>query len=310
MKIDDSIIEWLMEGDPAVRWQVQKDLLDEEPAVYRSTQKLVAEEGWGARLVGLQDPSGTWGGGLYGPKWISTTYSLLTLWRLGLPPDTPQARIGCELLLNKGFQPDCGIHFARSKVDHSETCISGMVLSMLSYFRIQDKRIHKLVEHLLGQQMNDDGWNCRSYRGDTHGSFHTTISVLEGLWEFEKAFGMDADIDKARERAHEFLWIHRLFRSHRTGAIFDSKMTRMPFPPRWRYDYLRALDYFQDCNASRDERMGDGIALLKSKRRKDRCWLVNSGMSGRKHFDLEKAGQPSRINTLRALRVLRWWEKS
>ena len=308
MKIDDSILEWLMEGDPVVQWQVQRDLLDEESDVYQSTQRLVAEEGWGARLVGQQDPSGTWGGGLYSPKWISTTYSLMALWRLGLPHDNPQAKIGCELLLNGGFQPDCGIHFARSKVDHSETCISGMVLSLLSYFRIQDARIHKLVKHLLGQQMNDDGWNCRSYRGDTHASFHTTISVLEGLWEYEKVFGDDSDITEARERAHEFLWIHRLYRSHRTGEIFDSKMTKMPFPPRWRYDYLRALDYFQDCNASRDERMGEAIGLLRSKERRDGLWLVNSGMAGKVFFNLEKPGQPSRMNTLRALRILRWWE--
>jgi hypothetical protein len=183
-----------------------------------------------------------------------------------------------------------------------------MVLSLLSYFRIKDARIHKLVKHLLGQQMNDDGWNCRSYRGDTHASFHTTISVLEGLWEYEKAFGDGSDITEAREQAHEFLWIHRLFRSHRTGEIFDSKMTKMPFPPRWRYDYLRALDYFKDCNASRDERMEEAIGLLRSKQRGEGNWLVNSGMAGKIFFNLEKPGQPSRINTLRALRILRWWE--
>jgi len=310
MKIDDLIFEWLMEGDPAVQWQVQKDLMGEESHVYQSTQHLVAEEGWGARLVGMQDPSGTWGGGLYSPKWISTTYSLMTLRRMGLPHGNPQAKIGCELLFNGGFQPDCGIHFARSKVDHSETCISGIVLSILSYFQIQDERVHKLVDHLLGQQMNDDGWNCRSYRGDTHASFHTTISVLEGLWEYEKAFGNDSDINEARERAHEFLWIHQLYRSHRTGEIFDSRMIQMPFPPRWRNDYLRALDYFQDCNASRDDRMKEGIDLLQSKQKEDGCWSVNSGMPGRKFFELEKTGQASRINTLRASRVLRWWEES
>jgi hypothetical protein len=308
MKMKASIIQWLMDGDPAIRWQVQRDLLDNPANIYNTTQQLVAVEGWGSQFLGLQDPGGTWGGGQYGPKWISTTYTLLTLRRLGLHPEVIQAKIGCELLLEGGFQPDGGIHYTRSKFKHSETCITGMVLSILAYFRYPDERIHTLVEHLLGQQMSDGGWNCRSYKGDTHGSFHTTISVLEGLWEYEKTYGGQTAIGNARALAHEFLWIHRLYRSHRTGEVFDPKMIRLPFPPRWRYDYLRSLDYFQDCNAPRDERMAEGIALLRSKCKVDGWWVVNSGMTGLRYFELEKAGRPSRINTLRALRVLRWWE--
>jgi hypothetical protein len=301
------VLQWLMMADPAVRWQVQRDLLDEPEAVYQPTRELVATRGWGARFLGLQDSAGTWGNGLYGPKWISTTYTLLTLRRLGLPPNNPQAGRGCKLLLDGGFQPDGGIHYTTSKIQHSETCITGMVLSLLAYFRYPDERVHTLVEHLLQQQMSDGGWNCRSYRGDTHGSFHTTISVLEGLWEYEKAYGIEPVIDQARALAHAFLWIHRLFRSHRTGEIFDPKMLRLPFPPRWRYDYLRALDYFQDCEAERDARMLEAVELLISKRKTDGCWVINSGMTGRKFFELEKAGKPSQVNTLRALRVLRWW---
>jgi hypothetical protein len=306
--MDENLIQWLMEGDPAVRWQVERDLLDADPGSYELTRQLVTTEGWGARLLGYQDPAGTWSGGLYGPKWISTTYTLLTLRRFGLRSDNPQAQKGCELLLNGGFMPDGGIHYTRNpKIRHSETCITGMVLSILAHFHYLDERVHSLVEHLLRQQMSDGGWNCRSYQGDTHSSFHTTISALEGLWEYEKTFGKQAMIDKARSTAHEFLWLHRLYRSHRTGEIFDRKMTTLPFPPRWRYDILRALDYFQDCNAPRDERMTEAIKLLQSKRKKDGLWPVNSGMSGLKYFELEKPGQQSRINTLRALRVLRWW---
>jgi hypothetical protein len=307
MEYDQSVIQWLLEGDPAVRWQVQRDLLDEPEKSYGANRERVATEGWGARFLALQDPLGTWGGGLYGPKWVSTTYTLLTLRQLGLPPDNTAARVGCELLLEGGFQPDGGIHYARSKISHSETCITGMVLSLLAYFCYPDARVDTLVEHLLDQQMGDDGWNCRSYRGDTHASFHTTILVLEGLWEYEKAYGERPDIQDARSRAHEFLWHHWLYRSHRTGEIFDKKMTMLPFPPRWRYDFLRALDYFQDCVAPRDNRMTDAVDLLQSKRKKDNRWRVNAGMSGLKHFEMEHAGKPSRMNTLRALRVLRWW---
>jgi hypothetical protein len=164
------------------------------------------------------------------------------------------------------------------------------------------------VEHLLDQQMSDHGWNCRSYLGDTHASFHTTILVLEGLWEYEKVYGERPDIQEARSRAHEFLWHHGLYRSHRTGEVFDNKMTMLPFPPRWRYDVLRALDYFQDCRAPQDHRMAEAIVLLKHKRKADNRWRLNVGMSGLRHFKMEVTGSPSRINTLRALRVLRWWE--
>ena len=309
MDYDESVIDWLLAGDPAVQWQVQRDLLDLPETVYAATRKLVATSGYGARFLAFQDPAGTWGGGLYGPKWISTTYTLLTLRRLGLPQDNAAARVGCELLLEGGFRPDGGIHYARSKINHSETCITGMVLSLLAYFRYPDGRVDDLVEYLLVQQMPDYGWNCRSYLGDTHASFHTTISVLEGLWEYEKAYGERPGIQDARTRAHEFLWLHWLYRSHRTGEVFDKKMTMLPFPPRWRYDVLRALDYFQDCRAPRDNRMADAVDLLKRKRKNDYRWQVNAGMSGLKFFEMEAAGNPSRMNTLRALRVLRWWEQ-
>jgi hypothetical protein len=301
-------IEWLLDGDPAIRWQTQRDLLDAESKVYQAERQRVAEQGWGARFLGLQDPRGTWGGGLYSPKWISTTYTLLTLRRIGLSPGNPQALKGCQLLLEKGFYRDGGINFSPT-FTHSETCITGMVLSLLAYFRYSDARVHDIVDHLLHQQMADDGWNCRSYRGDTHSSFHTTISVLEGLHEYEKAYPQRADdVRIAQKSASEFLILHRLYCSHRTGEVVKPFMKRAAFPPRWRYDYLRALDYFQACGAQRDERLVDAIALLESKRRKDGRWVLNSGMKGRLFFEMEKNGRPSRWNTLRALRVLKWRE--
>ena len=310
MLFNEETMKWLLDGDPAVVWQVQRDLLDEPTSTYEATRARVATEGWGSQFLALQDPGGTWAKGLYGPKWQSTTYTMLTLRRLGLPPDNPQTQKGCELLLEGGFMPDGGIHYTRNpKIQHSETCITGMVLSILAYFRYPDERVHSLVAHLLRQQMADGGWNCRSYQGDTHSSFHTTISALEGLWEYEKTYGESAEIDAARMQAHEFLCLHQLYRSHRTGEIFDQKLTRLTFPPRWRYDLLRVLDYFQNCNAPQDIRMNEGIELLQARQRKDGTWPLNSGMSGRFFFHMEKAGQPSRMNTLRVLRVLRWWDR-
>ena len=308
--MNPKIISWLLEGDPSIRWQVQRDLLNSSPTKYESERRKIAKEGWGARLLALQDSSGTWGGGMYGPKWTSTTYTMLTLRMIGLPPNNPQAKRACKLFLEEGFYTDGGINFFSYAWKHSETCVTGMILALLAYFRYPDERIHAIADHMINQQMPDGGWNCDSYKGATHSSFHTTITTLEALYEYQCTFPEKKKrISQVRARGHEFLLAHRLYKSHRTGKVFDPKMTTMPFPHRWRYDVIRALDYFQACNAPRDECMSDAIELLQSKQKKDGLWPVNSGMSGRKYFDLEVAGQPSRWNTLRALRILKWWNR-
>jgi hypothetical protein len=308
MKIDDDLLSWLLEGDPAIRWQVQRDLLDETLQVYEAERQRVAEEGWGAQLLALQDPDGKWGGGLYGPKWISTTYTLLALRMLGLPAGNSQAQAGCKLLLEHGLFPDGGINYSRY-AKYSETCITGMVLSILSHFGYPDPRLETIANHLLGQQMADGGWNCESYKGATHSSFNTTLLVLEGLHLYEQLAPAEAaPLQAAQASGREFLLQHRLYRSHRTGEVVNPAMTRFPFPPRWQYDVLRALDYFQGVNAERDERLQDPIALLLSKRKADGRWPANRGPSGLNFFDMEKPGEPGRANSLRALRVLRWWE--
>ncbi len=307
--MNPELIPWLLEGDPSICWQVQRDLLKLSPTKYEAERKKIAKEGWGKRLLDLQDADGRWGGGIYGPKFISTTYTMLTLRLLGLPPNNPQAKRACKLFLDEGFFTDGGINFFSYAWKYSETCVTSMILALLTYFRYPDERIHAIASFVVSQQMSDGGWNCESPKGATHSSFHTTISALEGLYGYECLFPeKKKTISKVRARGHEFLLAHRLYKSHHTGKVFDAKMTTMPFPPRWKYDFIRALDYFQACNAPRDERMSDAVELLLTKRKKDGTWPMNSGMSGLKYFDLEKAGQPSRWNTLRALRVLEWWD--
>ncbi|MBL7094099.1 hypothetical protein ISS22_09015 [candidate division KSB1 bacterium] len=302
-------LNWLLDGDPSIRWQTLRDLSETPVDEYEKVRAEIAVQGWGAELLSKQDPSGTWAGGLYSPKWISTTYSMLLLRRLGLQPEHPQALKGCALLIDKGFYQDGGIAFSKSW-GRGETCVTGMVLSILSYFHYQDERISRLVEHLLEHQMEDGGWNCQSYKGATHSSFHTTISVLEGLREFEKTFNeITAEVQKAQQTGREFLLQHRLFRSSRTGEIVKPVFTRFSFPPRWHYDILRVLDYFQECNAERDNRLIDAIEIVHKKRKKDGRWLLQSHHPGKVFFDMEKVSEPSRWNTLRALRVLKWWNK-
>jgi hypothetical protein len=307
-KTNQKIINWLLAGDPSVRWQVERDLLKENESSYQQTRSLISQKGWGRKLLAEQDPDGTWGGGLYSPKWISTHYTLICLRRLGLDPSNPQAQKGCQHYLDKTFyELDGGINCHKS-YQYSETCVTGMTLNFLSYFKLPDPRLEDMVTFLLDQQMPDGGWNCESFKGATHSSVHTTISVLEGLLTYQKNLRDDTQITTARERAHEFLLQHRLYQSHRTGETIDARMTRFPFPPRWYYDILRALDYFQAANTKHDQRFEDAIEILQKKQKQELTWPQYRGMSGRVYFDLEPAGKPGRMNTLRALRVLTWWK--
>jgi hypothetical protein len=302
-------IDWLLKADPSLRWQVMRDLLEEPPEIYEKERARVNAQGWGGRLLARQDAGGTWGGGIYNPKWVSTTYTLLLLRQLGLPQDDPQAQSGCKHFLLKGIYPDGGINLFRS-IDYSETCINGMIVTLLSYFRFPDERVHAVAEFLLKEQMADGGWNCQRVRGATHASFNTTISVLEGMLEYGAADPKQAStVKRAVRHAHEFLLVHHLYRSHRTGNVVNSAMTRMNFPPQWHYDFLRALDYFQTVRADQDERMLDAIELLKAKRQSNGRWPAYKRWPGRVFFEMEKAGEDSRWNTLRALRVLKWWEE-
>ncbi|MCX6627608.1 MAG: hypothetical protein NTW28_08265 [Candidatus Solibacter sp.] len=300
----DCVIDWLLAGDAAIRWQTLRDLAGASERVWRREQRSVATTGWGARLLALQDADGRWAGGVYTPKWTSTTYTLLLLRDLGLAPGQAQAVRGCRLLLDQGFWSDGGINFWRRSAKRSETCVTAMVLSEARWFGLEDPRMERLVEHLLAAQMPDGGWNCRTtpgYGSATHGSFHTTILALEAL------LGCPAAA-QARARGEEFLLVHRLFRSHRTGQVAKTDFTRFHFPPRWHYDVLRALDYFRAANAPCDARLEDALELVRARSQGDGRWHLAKGHPGKVFFEMEEAGRASRWNTMRALRVLRWAE--
>jgi hypothetical protein len=305
--------QWLLDGDPAIRWQVLRDVIGQPEGTVKRERQKVAREGWGARLLARQDAEGTWAGGqssdggLYSPKWISTTYTMLMLRDFGLPSNNRQAHKACTLLLDGGIQRDGGINYGWR--GRSETCITGMVLSILTYFECDDDRVDTIADHLLDQQMPDGGWNCRRSNGATHASVHTTISVLEGLrlYELHRRRKLRA-VRAAQRRGREFLLMHRLFRSDRTGEIIKPVFIRFAFPPRWHYDILRALDYFQAVQAPRDQRLAEAIEIVQSTRCADGRWSLQNRWKGKTYFELERLNGPSRWNTLRALRVLKWWD--
>ena len=303
-------VEWLLAGDPAVRWQTMRDLASCSAADYEMERNRVAQEGWGAQLLALQAPNGRWGNGLYSPKWTSTFYTMQLLRLLGLPRENPQAILASHVIVQEFLRPDGGLRQGHnmSPREPGETCITGMGLATLGYFLASEERLALLVENLLREQMPDGGWNCQYRRGATHASFNTTILALEGLLQWERAVGGTPEVTAARKRGEELLLRHRLFRSHTTGAIIRKQFTMLSFPGRWHYDILRALEYLAEAQAERDERAAEAIALVASKRRADGAWPVQQRHSGLAFFEMEPTGSSSRWNTLRALRVMRWWE--
>ncbi len=308
-KLHSEQVQWLLEGDPPVRYQTLRDLTDSNTRIVNRERHRILKEGWGKQLMDLQDDEGTWSGSLYSPKWTSTFYTLLLLKRFGAPSD-PNIDKACKVLLDKGFHAkDGGINYWKTW-KMGECCITGMLLSMLCYFQYEDDRIHQMAEFLTAEQMPDKGWNCERPKGATHSSFHTTISVLEGLWEYcrwNPHSSLNTVLRQKQEEGIEFLLEHRLFKSNTTWKPVDAKMTKLSFPPRWHFDILRGLDYFQEKDLEKDKRMADAVQLLKEKQTPEGLWKLEAKHPARVFFEMEKVGKASRWNTLRALRVLKWW---
>lgn len=301
---NNQIINWLLEGDVSIQYQVWRDLLGEENLELRER---IAVEGWGARFLQARHENGHWGRGFYQPKWISSHYSLLDLKNLGFPPDHPKIAESVSMILRNEKGEDGGIN-PSGEIRQSDVCINGMFLNYACYFKAEQPGLRSVVNFVITQHMPDGGFNCRFNRqGAVHSSLHSTISVLEGILEYRSngySYRLD-ELDGIAARAREFILHHRLFLSDRTGEIIDRRMLMLSYPPRWKYDILRALDYFQAANIEYDSRMEAALEILKKKRRADGAWPVQAKHAGQVHFDMEKTGSPSRWNTLRALRVLK-----
>jgi hypothetical protein len=312
-------LEWLLESDPSIRWQTLRDLCDAPAEVVKAERARVAAEGWGARLLGLQDADGQWeGGALFpgrngqplpwdrseGQPWTATAYSLVQLQEFGVDPDDDRVRRAVALVRDNCRWENDRQPFFEGEL---EPCINGMVVSLGAYFG-QD--VVGVVARLVNEQLEDGGWNCEVENGSVRGSFGTTIRVLEGLLAHEQATGGSAEARDARRRGEEYLLERRLLRRKSTGEVIDLEFLQFSYPTRWHYDVLRGLDYFQSTGERPDARVGEAIELVRSKQRPDGTWLLENSHQGAIHFRMEAGdGQPSRWNTLRARRVLRWYDR-
>src|SRR5690348_4479036 len=318
------VVEWLLDSDPAIRWQVMRDLTDASRDEVTTENARVASEGWGARLLSLQRQDGHWDkntpdrltsaqamswwkslpperqGTLF-PEWTSTAWTLMLLRAFGLDPAGAEARQAVRRVRENVAWEHDGEPFFAGEV---EPCINGKVVAIGAYF---GEDVHGIVDRLLAEQMSDGGWNCEQENGSTRGSFHSTIDVLDGLLEYERAVGATPQLRTARLRGQEYLLDRRMLRRRSTGEVIDPDWTRFSYPTYWHYDVLRGLDYLRDAGVAPDERVAEAIDLVGSRRDPDWRWPLENRHPGRMHFPMDEGeGRPSRWNTLRAMRVLRW----
>jgi len=300
---DDAVLEWLLAGDPVIRWQVMRDLLDEPAGVWEAERRRTLETGWVAELLSRQGPDGEWPTG----RWTGSVWTLLLLVGCGLPEGHSSARAPVERLLGRFMPPgqDVDGAFLLKRVD---LCHLGFWLGLGAHVLGDDPRLSRLGEAVLSAQYEDGGWNCqlRNYPERRHSSFNTTFNVLESLRIAAAQRAIDERVfQKAEARAVEFMLAHRMYRSDKTGNVIAERFTHLTYPWHWHYKVLRGLDYLRLTAAIHDTRLDDPIELLLNQRKPNGRWPLQKRIPGTLLVEMERPGGESRWNTLRALRVLR-----
>jgi hypothetical protein len=312
-----TVTDWLLDSDPSIRWQVMRDLTGAPATDVAAERSRVAAEGVGAKLLALQTDDGRWGGAAWNRGWNSTMHVLILLRDLGLDPASEQARRAVGLVRDRVTWRGCGPQecdgnaFFQGEI---EPCINGQVVTVGAYFG-QD--VGGIVGRLLSEQLPDGRWNCEAPKRSTRSSFNTTICVLEALLEHERAGGPTPVVTEARLRGQEYLLERRLLRRRSSGEVIErdrkggASWTRFAFPTWWHYDVLRGLEYLRSAGIKPDERMADAIELVASKRDVDGRWPLDAQYPGVMPVEIDEGeGRSSRWNTLRALRVLRWYDRA
>lgn len=297
-------IDWLLDSDPAIRFQATRDLTGASAAALAAERARIPREGLGAQILGSQGGDGAWrrpGAA----DWLPTLFTMQLLRATGVDRAEP-AVDSAAARLAAGFRWHEDLGGKTFFEGETEPCINGGVLALGGYF---GRPSESLAHRLLGEQLEDGGWNCEAPKS-SRSSFHSTICVLEGLLEYQRAAGSTPGLLAARRRGEEYLLERSLFRRRSTGEVAHPAFLQFAYPPRYGYDVLRALDYFRAAAAMPDERMGEAVKVIEARRRKDGRWSLDRTHHEALAFPFpESAGEPSRWNTLRALRVLRWYER-
>ncbi|MCX6590014.1 MAG: hypothetical protein NTZ56_00690 [Acidobacteria bacterium] len=316
VQVQAPVIEWLLDSDPSIRWQVMRDLIGAPGEQVSEERAKVAAEGVGAKLLSLQGADGRWGGAAWNRGWDSTMHVVMLLRDLGLDPASGPARRAVNLVRDRVSWKGCGPPVCDSNAffeGELEPCINAQVAAVGAYFS-QD--VASIIARLLAEQLPDGGWNCEAANGSTRSSFNTTICVLEALLAYERSAGDSSAVTEARLRGQTYLLERRLFHRLSTGEVIErdrkggAAWTSFAFPTWWHYDVLRGLDYLRSAGVAYDERMVEAIKLVASKRDRDGRWPLETRYPGVMPVELDAGvGHPSRWNTLRAIRVLNWFRR-
>ena len=300
-------LDWLLDSDPAIRWQAMRDLTDASWSTIASARARIPYEGIGADILASQGSDGPWHRPGT-PDWLPTLFTFQLLRATGVDGSDPiieraVSRLEAGFQWDEEFRDKANKSFFEGEV---EPCINGGVLALGAYF---GRPTESLARRLLGDQLDDGGWNCDAPKS-VCSSFHSTICVLEGLLEYERAVGSSPEIAAARRRGEEYLLERGLFRRRSTGEVASPEFLELAYPPRYHYDVLRALDYFRAAGAEPDARMGEAVRIVEGRRQPDGRWLLERSYDEGLALPFnESVGEPSRWSTLRALRVLRWYER-
>lgn len=310
--VESTVLDWLLDSDPAIRWQVLRDLTDAPAEEVAAERTRVAAEGWGAQLLAMQAPDGRWDAGTYRPGWVDETkpffdawtgthFSLVLLRELGVDPAAPAVGRAVDLVRERVRWDANGAPYFDGE---TEPCVNGLALANGAYL---GEPVDGIAERLLADALSDGGWNCWAEYGATVSSFHSTICVLEGLLAWERAGGSSEAVTRARRRGEQYLLARGLLRRRSTREVADPRFTMASFPSYWYYDVLRGLDYFRATGEPADARCAEAVGLVASKRDEQGRWPLENMHQGPTHLEMDgPEGFPSRWITLRALRVLRW----
>ena len=300
------LIDWIMRGDISLEYLAKRDLLDYNDL---SLKKEIGHQGWAKNILSKRQDNCHWGQGFYQPKWTSSHYTLLDLRNLEMDTTKDIWEI-LHILLKTVRGPENEICENRSN-SKGDLCVNGMFLNYAAYFGIHETDLKPIIDYIIKYKMEDGAFNCRITRsGAKHSSFHTTICILEGFLTYiSKGYTYRyEEVEALMKSCEEFLLKHHLYCSDRTGEIVHPQMTKLVYPTRWKHDVLRGLDYFAMANKPYDHRLDDAFDLIISKRRKDGTWPMQGKHPGQSHIIMEKSG-PSRFNTFRVMRALKWAKK-